>query len=136
AALATMLLAGAAAPLAAAAGNRTARPAAATAARAAGPSKDASSPSPRAPGGPPLVSGSGSPGGVAEPSEAGGPQPGEVDPLVGNGLGSPLCRGVLGEAELSSANRRDCETSGFVAGAAPSGDYGLDVHINTGLLGL
>jgi hypothetical protein len=61
---------------------------------------------------------------------------GEADPLVSNGLGSPLCKGTLGGGELSGANRRDCETSGFVAAAAPTGDYGIDVHINTGVLGL
>jgi hypothetical protein len=73
--------------------------------------------------------------GASESPEANGPQPGEVDPLVGNGLGSPLCRGVLGEGELARANRRNCETSGFVAAAAPTGDYGIDVHIDTGFLG-
>lgn len=135
-ALAAALLVVPLAPVAADAGGRAKQRAAAAAALAARPSRGASSPPQRAPGGPPLVSGSGSLGGGAEPSEAGGAEPGEVDPLVGNGLGSPLCRGVLGETELSRTNRRDCETSGFVAGAAPSGDYGLDVHINTGLLGL
>jgi hypothetical protein len=59
----------------------------------------------------------------------------ETDPLVSNGLGSPLCKGILGAGELSSTNRRNCETSGFVAAIAPTGDYGLDVHIDTGLLG-
>ncbi len=53
------------------------------------------------------------------------------DPLVENGLGSPLC----GEAgELAPASQRNCATSGFEAAGAPTGDYGLDVHINTGLL--
>jgi hypothetical protein len=64
-----------------------------------------------------------------------GTSPGEADPLVSNGLGSPLCQATLG-GELSGASRRHCETSGFVAAAAPTGDYGIDVHINTGLLGL
>jgi hypothetical protein len=91
---------------------------------------------PRAPTGSPLVSGSGSASATSEASEAGGAQPGEVDPLVGNGLGSPLCHGVLGEGELAHANRRDCETSGFVAAPAPTGDYGIDVHIDTGVFGV
>ena len=59
---------------------------------------------------------------------------GESDPLVGNGLGSPLCKGALGGG-LSAAGRRDCETSGFVAAPAPTGDYGIDVHIDVGVLG-
>jgi hypothetical protein len=54
---------------------------------------------------------------------------------VSNGLGSPLCEGTLGAGELSRANVRNCETSGFVAAVAPTADYGIDVHINTGLLG-
>ena len=29
---------------------------------------------------------------------------------------------------------RDCETSGFVAAAAPTGNFGVDVHIDTGLV--
>jgi len=65
-----------------------------------------------------------------------GPPGGELDPLVSNGLSSPLCDGGLGAGELSSAARRNCETSGFVAAAAPTGNYGLDVHIETGFLGL
>jgi hypothetical protein len=90
----------------------------------------------QAPSGPPLTSGSGAAGaGGGEQDEGGSPQ-GEADPLVSNGLGSPLCKGALGGGELSGASRRDCETSGFVAAAAPTGDYGIDVHIDTGVLGL
>ncbi len=89
-----------------------------------------------APSGPPLVSGEASPGvtqgGEVTLAEAPGAQP---DPLVSNGLGSPTCDGSP-VAELSAASRRNCETSGFVAAPAPTGDYGIDVHINTGLLGL
>ncbi len=33
-------------------------------------------------------------------------------------------------------SRQNCETSGFVAAPAPTANYGLDVHIDTGLLGL
>jgi hypothetical protein len=68
--------------------------------------------------------------------QATGSAPAELDPLVSNGLGSPLCKGALGGAELSAASRRDCETSGFVAAVAPTGNYGIDVHIDTGFLGL
>ncbi|HYM44960.1 MAG TPA: hypothetical protein VES65_02200 [Solirubrobacteraceae bacterium] len=91
----------------------------------------------RAPSGPPLGSGSGSggvPGSGGEEAGAGETTQGEADPLVDNGLGSPLCRGALGGG-LSAASRRDCETSGFVAAPAPTSDYGIDVHIDTGVLG-
>lgn len=87
----------------------------------------------RAPAGPPLTSGEESPGGG---EDGPGSAPGEADPLVSNGLGSPLCEGVLGGAELSARSRGDCQTSGFVAAPAPTGDYGIDVHIDTGVLGL
>jgi hypothetical protein len=53
---------------------------------------------------------------------------------VSNGLGSPACEGTLA-GELSQASRRNCETSGFMAAPAPTGDYAFDVHIDTGLLG-
>jgi hypothetical protein len=59
-----------------------------------------------------------------------------VDPLVGNGLGSPICHGALGGEGLSSESQHNCETSGFVAAPAPTGNYGIDVHIDTGVLGL
>jgi hypothetical protein len=94
----------------------------------------------RAPGGGPLISGNGqtvapgTPASAEEEGTDGAPQT-ETDPLVSNGLGSPLCKRILGAGELSNASRRNCETSGFVAAAAPTGDYGLDVHIDTGLLG-
>jgi hypothetical protein len=42
---------------------------------------------------------------------------------------------MAGEGALSPARRRDCETSGFSAAGAPTGNYGIDVHIDTGLLG-
>jgi hypothetical protein len=94
----------------------------------------------RAPSGGPLISGNGQavapgiPAGAGEEATSGRPET-ETDPLVSNGLGSPLCKGLLGAGELSNASRRNCETSGFVAAPAPTGDYGLDVHIDTGLLG-
>lgn len=70
-------------------------------------------------------------------SEAGatGAAQGELDPLVGNGLGSPTCAGS-DRGELAAANRKYCETSGFIGSAAPTGNYGIDVHIDTGVLGL
>jgi hypothetical protein len=91
----------------------------------------------RAPGAPVLGAGSGgvSGEGAGEAEGAGASVRGESDPLVDNGLGSPLCKGALGGG-LSAAGRRDCETSGFVAAPAPTGDYGIDVHIDTGVLGL
>lgn len=99
------------------------------AARTIGPTAPATA-APHAPTGPPLVSSGGQ--GEQEEGEAAGAQ---VDPLVANGLGSPTCSSAVA-SELDPASRRDCETSGFVASAAPTQDYGLDVHIDTGLLGL
>jgi hypothetical protein len=94
-----------------------------------------------APSGPPLTSAGAGTGGVAGTS-AGGEGEGtvgipqvQVDPLVSNGLGSPTCTGTLA-GELSASSRRNCETSGFVAAPAPTGDYGIDVHIDTGLFGV
>jgi hypothetical protein len=103
-----------------------------TAARAVAP---AASTQPRAPSGPPLVSSStggelGGAGATEGAAAASAPASGG-DPLVENGLGSPLC----GEAgELAPASQRNCATSGFEAAGAPTGDYGLDVHIDTGPL--
>lgn len=57
------------------------------------------------------------------------------DQLVENGFASPLCRGAAGSG-LSSAAQSNCRTSGFVAAPAPTNDYGLDVHIDTGAFGL
>jgi hypothetical protein len=91
-----------------------------------------------APSGPPLTApGAGAGTGAAGEGEAGAasaPQA-QSDPLVSNGLGSPTCKGAL-TGELAATSRRNCETSGFVAAPAPTGDYGIDVHIDTGLLGV
>ncbi len=60
-------------------------------------------------------------------------QQAEADPLVSNGLGSPSCTGALA-GEMTAVDRRNCETSGFAAAPAPTGNYGIDVHIDTALL--
>ncbi len=89
-------------------------------------------PRPRAPVAPPLTSAT-TP--ALAPAEGGSAEAlAPVDPLVANGLGSPLCEGRLGAEELPPAARRRCASSGFTAAAAPTGDYGLDVHIETGPL--
>ncbi|HVA20166.1 MAG TPA: hypothetical protein VMU55_08320 [Solirubrobacteraceae bacterium] len=85
----------------------------------------------RAPSGPPLTSGSAS-ASAEEASSSAAPSGG--DPLVGNGMGSPMCEDRAG-AELSTPTTRNCRTSGFEAAQAPTGNYAFDVHINTGLLG-
>jgi hypothetical protein len=87
-----------------------------------------------APSSPPLTTAGGGAGAGGE-EDAGNTPQAETDPLVSNGLGSPTCKGALAR-ELSSTGRRNCETSGFVAAAAPTGDFGIDVHIDTGVLGL
>ena len=87
----------------------------------------------RAPGGAPLVDGTGVPAPVQEVDQ---PDAGaQLDPLVSNGLGSPLCSQSPGLGELPAQGRRNCETSGFLAAPAPTENYGLDVHIDTGLFG-
>jgi hypothetical protein len=89
----------------------------------------------KAPSSPPLTSwqasSSASSGDVEE--EASDAPQAEADPLVSNGLGSPTCQGTL-SSELSATSRRNCETSGFAAAPAPTGDYGIDVHIDNGVL--
>ncbi len=106
---------------------------------AAAPSsaEHAQAPANKAPSGPALTgageAGAGSAGGGEE--DASKTPQADADPLVSNGLGSPTCKGALAD-ELSQAARRNCETSGFVAAPAPTADYGLDVHIDTGPLGL
>jgi hypothetical protein len=90
----------------------------------------------RAPSSPPLTTGAGGVVGAnGSEEQASGAAQAAGDPLVSNGLGSPTCRGALA-GELSHASTRNCETSGFVAAPAPTGDYGIDVHIDTGLPGL
>lgn len=92
-----------------------------------------------APSAPPLVGASGAEAatgaaqGGGEPAREGLPQP---DPLVQNGLGSPTCAGTAALGGLPERGRAHCESSGFAAAAAPTGDYGIDVHIDTGVLGL
>jgi hypothetical protein len=90
----------------------------------------------RAPTVPPLATGSGALAGTdgqstaAEEASASAPIS-AGDPLRSNGLDSPLCRDATGE--LAGAAARNCRSSGFEGAQAPSGDYGLDVHISTGL---
>jgi hypothetical protein len=83
----------------------------------------------RAPSRPPLGSGGTSMTPEAEASASAAPSGG--DPLVDNGLVSPLC-GQGTDAELSQASERNCRSSDFEAAQAPTGDYAFDVHINTG----
>ena len=95
------------------------------------PALAAHAPAPQAPSAPPLIGSASGPVTGADASASAPPSSG--DPLVENGLGSPLCGAP---AELPAAGRHNCETSGFEAAGAPTGNYGLDVHIDTGLLGL
>jgi hypothetical protein len=100
-------------------------------ANSTGPLRTQGRGTPRAPSGPPLSSPVA--GTAGDESSAAGA--GELDPLVSNGLGSPSCRPSL-RGGLSPSAQRHCETSGLVASAAPTGDYGIDVHIDTGAFGL
>jgi hypothetical protein len=94
-------------------------------ASSASASSSASDSAPRAPSGPPLSVG------VAgeQGSSASAPPSGE-DALVGNGLGSPLCRSP---EELPASAQQDCDTDDFIAAPDPTGDYAFDVNINTGI---
>ncbi len=65
-----------------------------------------------------------------------GAAPGEAIRSSSNGLGEPALSRGRSAGELSATAERDCPTSGFVAARAPTGDYGIDVHIDTGVLGL
>ena len=85
----------------------------------------------RAPNTAPLTGGSA----ASNPEATVTTMEGQADPLVSNGLGSPTCRGGLA-GELASASKHNCETSDFVAAGAPTGDFGLDVHIDTGFLSI
>ncbi len=113
-------------------GPSEANAAGAQAATATHMGRDPAVPPRKAPSKPPLTSGSIAAGGDGE-EEAGEGLAGVGDPLVSNGLGSPLCRAGTGEGELSSQAVSDCRTSGFEAGPVPTGNYGFDVHINTGV---
>jgi hypothetical protein len=86
----------------------------------------------RAPSKPPLGTGSGGTGLTPEEEASASASPSGGDPLVDNGLGSPLC-GKSTRAELSSAGRHNCGISHFEAAPAPTGNYAFDVHINTGV---
>jgi hypothetical protein len=82
----------------------------------------------RAPSKPPL----GSAAGTSNEAEASVSSSGG-DPLVENGLGSPFCSHKGTGVELSAEAASACRISHFDASAAPTGDYGFDVHINTGV---
>ncbi len=118
-------------PVAAASNHSSARLARADAPRAGNAPPGVS----RSPSAPPLLDTQGA--ATSEDPEASGPSsPAAVsDPLVSNGLGSPSCRSGLAD-ELARAAHRNCELSDFVGAAAPTGDYGIDVHIDTGTFGL
>jgi hypothetical protein len=86
---------------------------------------------PRAPNVPPLAVGA--PGIQAEETAGVPSTPG--DQLVENGLSSPLCAGAT-RGGLSRAAQSNCETSDFVGAPAPTNNYELDVHIDTGAFGI
>lgn len=86
---------------------------------------------PRAPNLPPLAVGA-SP---RQGEEAAGIPPAAGDQLVENGLSSPFCANTTRGA-LSRAAQSDCDTSDFVGAPAPTNNYELDVHIDTGAFGV
>jgi hypothetical protein len=84
----------------------------------------------RAPSGPPLVGQSGLEVGAAIDESSASAPPSTGDPLVQNGLGSPLC-GSPGQ--LPRMAQGNCRNSGFVAAPEPTGDFAFDVNIDTGV---
>jgi hypothetical protein len=98
---------------------------------------------PRAPSGPPLTAGStgtsagstGTSAGSTGTSEAQSAQSVGGDPLVENGLSSPMCHAPAGAGSVSAQVRRNCRTSEWVAAAAPISNYAFDVNAGGGLLG-
>jgi hypothetical protein len=101
----------------------------------------ASGSTPRAPSGPPLTVdsiGTSETQGTAGTSEAQSAQSfAGGDPLVENGLGSPMCHPLAGSGSggVSAQVQSNCRTSGWVAAAAPTSNYAFDVHAGGGLLG-
>jgi hypothetical protein len=85
----------------------------------------------RSPSNPPLTS-AGAEGAGAEEGASASDLSSAGDPLVSNGLGSPMCRAGAGEDDLSQVSERNCRASGFEAAPEPTGNYAFDVHINTG----
>jgi hypothetical protein len=86
----------------------------------------------RAPSSPPLTPGGTGAGTESEEGTSASAMSSAGDPLVTNGLGSPMCS-TGAQADLSRASEDNCETSGFEAAPAPTGNYAFDVHINTGV---
>ncbi len=91
---------------------------------------------PHAPAGPPLVShlaASNPPAETHKEEPESFAQPAvEGDPLVSNGLGSPLCGHPSGAGGLSAQALRNCRTSGFLAAPAPTSNYAFDVNVEHG----
>ncbi len=95
---------------------------------------------PHAPAGPPLVShvaASNPPAETQKEEPESFAQPAvEADPLVSNGLGSPLCGHPSGAGGLSAQALRNCRTSGFLAAPAPTSNYAFDVNVEHGAINL
>jgi hypothetical protein len=91
----------------------------------------------QAPAGPPLVSHvalSNPPAETHKEEPESSAQPAvEGDPLVSNGLGSPLCGHPTGAGGLSGQALRNCRTSGFLAAPAPTPNYAFDVNVEHGV---
>ncbi len=85
---------------------------------------------PHAPTAPPIVVGAP----VSQGEETGIPSA-AGDQLVENGLSSPFCASAT-RGSLSRAAQNNCETSDFVGAPAPTNNYELDVHIDTGTFGI
>jgi hypothetical protein len=86
---------------------------------------------PHAPSGPPLSAPAAGAAGETTPLQ---PASGSVDPLVENGLGSPICEASLSAQSLSASVLQNCHTSGWVAAGAPTSNYAFDINDGGGEL--
>ncbi len=64
---------------------------------------------------------------------AGGSAPVDASPLAANGFESPACSSAVLTAQLSVAERTNCEVSGVAVAPVPLSNYAVDINIPSGL---
>jgi len=64
---------------------------------------------------------------------AGGSAPVDASPLAANGFESPSCTSAALTAQLSVAERTNCEVSGVAVAPVPLSNYAVDINIPSGL---
>ena len=63
----------------------------------------------------------------------GGSAPVDASPLAANGFESPSCSSAVLTAQLSFAERTNCEVSGVAVAPVPLSNYAVDINIPSGL---